>query len=57
MIPESKTECSTREVVEDIKEVVLDDDEEMISYDVSSLYTNVPVDEAISMAAENSSGR
>ena len=41
-----------KKVVDKIKDVVLEDDEVIISFDVSSLYTNVPVDEAIHEAAE-----
>ena len=52
VIPESKIDCSTEKVVKDLKDVVVDDDETLISFDVSSLYTNVPVKEAIVIAAD-----
>ena len=39
-------------MVDQIKDLVLVDDEVIVSFDVSSLYTNVPVDEAINEAAE-----
>ena len=35
-----------------MKNVKLDEDEVMISFDVSSLYTNVPVEEAIDTCAD-----
>ena len=52
VIPESQIRCSNKEVVDKIKQVTLEDDEIIISFDVTSLYTNVPVDEAIQEAAE-----
>ena len=51
-LPESKINCSTKSVSEAISQTKLDDDEVMISFDVTSLYTNVPVDEAIQLAAD-----
>ena len=51
VIPCSQIRCTNKDVVDKIK-VTLEADEVMISFDVSSLYTNVPVDEAISEAAE-----
>ncbi len=50
--PESQIRCTNKQVVDKIKDVTLEEDEVMVSFDVSSLYTNVPVDEAISEAAE-----
>ena len=47
VIPESKINCSTQKIVDQLKNVKLDPEEAMISFDVSSLYTNVPVNEAI----------
>ena len=52
VIPESKINCSTKETVDQLKNVTLDPDEVVISFDVSSLYTNVPVNEAIQDAAD-----
>ena len=51
VIPESKINCSTQKTVDQLKNVKLDPEEVMISFDVSSLYTNVPVNEAINDAA------
>ena len=52
MVPESKINCSTKKTVDQLKDVTLDTDEVVISFDVSSLYTNVPVNEAIEEAAD-----
>ena len=52
VIPESQIRCSNKDVVEKLKSTTLGDDEVMVSFDVSSLYTNVPVDEAIKEAAD-----
>ena len=53
MVPESKINCSTKKTVDQLKDVTLDPDEVVISLDVSSLYTNVPVNEAIEEAADH----
>ena len=52
VIPEAKINCSTQPTVESLKNVVLEPNEVVISFDVTSLYTNVPVKEAIREAAE-----
>lgn len=52
VIPESQIRCSNKDVVEKLKNTTLGQDEVMVSFDVSSLYTNVPVDEAIQEAAD-----
>ena len=52
VLSESRINSSTKHVVEDIKGLVLEEDEILISYDVQSLYTHVPADEAIQDAAE-----
>ena len=51
VIPEANINSSTSMMVNDIKSVKLDKDEILISYDVLSLYANVPVEEAIQDAA------
>ena len=51
-IPCSQIRCKNKEVVDKLKETILQEDEVMVSFDVSSLYTNVPVNEAIQEAAE-----
>ena len=43
---------STKSVADSLKEVNLEEDEVIVSFDVSSLYTNVPVQEAIDTVAD-----
>ena len=50
-IPEYRIETSTSSLKKDITKIQLEKDETLISYDVASLYTNVPVNEAIEMAS------
>ena len=50
-IPENKIETSTSSLKNDITKIKLDADERLVSFDVSSLYTNVSVAEAIEMAS------
>ena len=52
VIPSSQINCSNKQVMERINDVTLEEDEVLVSIDVSSLYTNVPVDEAIKEAAD-----
>ena len=47
VVEECQINSSTRSVSDSVKDITLEEDEEMISFDVSSLYTNVPVHEAI----------
>ena len=51
VIPKSKINCSTQKTGNQLKNVKLDPEEVMISFDVSSRYTNVPVNETINDAA------
>ena len=51
-IPESKTNCSTKTICDSLKDIKLADNETVVSFDVSSLYTNVPVLEAIELSAD-----
>ena len=51
-IPESKINASSQAVLGDIKDLKLDPDEVIVSFDVVSLFTNVPVEESISLAAD-----
>ena len=51
-VPECGINSSTTTVCESLKDGRLEDDEEMVSFDVSSLYTNVPVEEAITVCAD-----
>ena len=52
VVDECKINASTKRISETLKEINLEGDEELISFDVSSLYTNVSVQEAISDCTE-----
>ena len=52
VIPESKSQCSTKKIADQLKDITLDEGEVLVSFDVVSLYTNVPVMEAIQEAAD-----
>ena len=51
-VPECQINTSTKEIADHLKEVTLEEDEEIVSFDVASLYTNVPVAEAIEYCAD-----
>ena len=51
-IPEAKINTSTEKVKKELKFLKLDNDEVLISFDVTQLYTYVPVNESIEMAAK-----
>ena len=52
VVSETKVNCSTQKTVDSWKRATLEFDEVIISFDVTSLYTNVPVKEAIQEAAD-----
>ena len=52
VIPECQINTSTKKVADSLEGVKLDEDEVIVSFDVSSLYTNVPVQEAIDVCAD-----
>ena len=52
VVPECQINASTAEIRDAIKTVVLAEDEELESYDVISLYTNVPVMESIEVCTD-----
>ena len=52
IVPEAQINSSSKKVCDNISTVNLDEDEVVISFDVSSLYTNVPVQESIQLAAD-----
>ena len=54
VVPECNINSSTKSVSDSLKNVQLNEDEELVSFDVTSLYTNVPVMEAINIAPRNS---
>ena len=43
IVPESKIQASTQKMVSELKTLELHSDEVMVSFDVVSLYTNVPM--------------
>ena len=51
-VPECRINSSTKMICDKLKEIELAEDEEPISFDVSSLYTNVPVMELILWCAD-----
>ena len=51
-VPESKINRSSQKTVDSLKRTTLESDEVIISFDVTSLYANVPVKEAIQEAAD-----
>ena len=50
-VPESRINTSSEDVSRDIKKITLNPDECLISFDVTQLYTYVPLEESILMAA------
>ena len=50
-LPHARINCNAKKVREALQNVQLDEDEQLISLDVESLFTNVPVKEAIEYAA------
>ena len=52
VIPESKSNCTSKKLADQLKDITLDEGEVLVSFDVVSLYTNVPVMEAIQEAAD-----
>ena len=51
-VPECQINASNQKIVDSLKNIHLDPDEELVSFDVVSLYTNVPVMEAIHHCAD-----
>ena len=52
LVPQCNINCSTKELSDDLKNHVVDDNERLLSFDIVSLYTNVPVREAIDVCAD-----
>ena len=52
VLPEAKINSSSKQVADQMNSTILQDDEVIVSFDISSLYTNVPVNEAIHKAAD-----
>ena len=51
-VPECQINSSSKAIADSLKDIHLDADEELVSFDVSSLYTNVPVLEAIDVCTD-----
>ena len=51
-VPECQINCNTKTICDALKYVNLEKDESIVSFDVTSLYTNVPVIEAIERCAD-----
>ena len=51
-VPQCGINTSTEKVSRQLKDIELSDDETLISFDVTSLYTNVPVKESIKVCAD-----
>ena len=51
-VPECQINTSTKKICDSVKETILKPDEELVSFDVKSLYTNVPVKESIENCAD-----
>ena len=51
-LPECGINSSTKQIADSLNSVTLEEDEEVVSFDVTSLYTNAPVQEAIEHCAE-----
>ena len=51
-MPECLINSSTKSIVDQISQIRLESDEILVSFDVVSLYTNVPVMESILVCAE-----
>ena len=52
VIPDSKINGSVKQTVDNLKNISLNHDEVVISFDGTSVYTNVPIKDAIFEAAE-----
>ena len=52
VVKECNINSSAKDISNTLKDVILDPDEELVSFDVTSLYTNVPVQEAITDCTE-----
>ena len=52
VVPECQMNWSAQQICETLPNIQLEEEERMISFDVSSLYTHVPVCEAIDICAD-----
>ena len=52
LVPQCNINCSTKDVSDELKNHVVNENECILSFDIVSLYTNVPVREAIDVCAD-----
>ena len=52
VIEECKINSSTQSIWDNLKTITLEEDQQLVSFDICSLYTNVPVHEAITYCAD-----
>ena len=52
VVPECRINSSTKSISDSLRDITLQNDEELVSFDVTSFYTNVPVEEAIQVCAD-----
>ena len=52
VVPGSKNQCTSKKVADQLEDITLDGDEVLVSFDVVSLYINVPVEEAFQESAD-----
>ena len=51
ILDESQIKCNTQKLMKTLRNIKLEPGRKIVSFDVKSLYTNVPVNEAIELAA------
>ena len=52
VVPECGINTSSKKIADSLNDIELEESEEIVSFDVSSLYTNVPLKEAIQVCAD-----
>ena len=52
VVPQCQINTSTQKIADKLATIKLEENEEIISFDIVSLYTNVPVEEAIEVCTD-----
>ena len=52
VVPQCQINTSTKKIADKLSTIELEENEEIISFDIVSLYTNVPVEEAIEVCTD-----